>query len=344
MNERKYTPNGRDFKRYSPDKYDCIPLHKPGATQEIARKGQSVTIKTGKRPLHPGWTTIRYDARKVVAECIADRRNMGIRPRDGQLIIDIDIRHGGDDGFAELCQFVGDDFDSATYPTVRTGSGGRHVYMTIPKGLKVSDTLEGFPGVEFKGRGRQVLAAGCIHPDTGRPYVFEPGTDINKLPPAPVWLAELIRRPERPKGATDAPGGHISPARLAKALAGLNPEDFRDHDGWLQLMMAAHHASGGEARTEFVEWSRSDPEFSDMGDDIGRRWDSLHADRDDGVTVASLNRYLAEAKRNDLLLPTVSAADVFAADPIPFKPLEAEPPRWPRGESWFENRKGRRHV
>jgi hypothetical protein len=315
---------GDDFKKYSPKTFDAIPLHKPKATREIERKGETVLIKIGKRPLHPAWTTIKYDTKKVVAQCIADRRNMGIRPRDGQMIIDIDPRNGGDEGFADLCMTVAEEFDE--YPTVITGSGGRHVYMTIPAGVKVIDTIEGYPGVEFKGRGRQVLAAGSLHPETGKPYVFAPGSpDINELKPAPEALLQLIKRAPRPQTAN--PGGHITNHRLALALEGLNPEKFREHDDWLQLMMACHHATGGEGRHEFIEWSTNDPEFADMAEDIGRRWDSLHANRDDGVTVASLNRHLVAAKRNDLLLPTKSAKKDFAEDGIKFINEEKPEPK-----------------
>jgi hypothetical protein len=308
---------GDDFKKYNPKTFDAIPLHKPKATREIERKGESITVKIGKRPLHPAWTTMRYDSKKVVAQCIADKRNMGIRPRPDQMIIDIDPRNGGNEGWADLCETLGTDFDPTDFPCVTTGSGGLHLYMAKPPELKLRDTIEGHPGVEFKGAGRQVLAAGCLHPDTGKPYVFTPGhPDINTLPPAPKALLRLIKRAPRPKTAN--PGGHVTNHRLAMSLEGLNPEDFRDHDEWLQLLFACHHATGGEGRHEFIEWSTRDPEYAEHAEIIGRRWDSAHADRDDGVTVASLNRHLAKRKRNDLLLPTKSAKKDFAEDGLKF--------------------------
>lgn len=334
MGTRRNSPVGRDFKRYDPDLYDGIPLHRPRDKREIVRKGQSIMVKVGKRPLHPRWTSMRYDTRKVAARCIADERNMGIRPKPDQLIIDIDPRNGGDDGFAALCFELGDNFEPTDYSGVLTGSGGRHLYMAKPPILQVIDTLEGYPGVEFKASGRQVLAAGCIHPDTGRPYTFLKGhPPINILKPAPKALLRLIKRKPRPAGITE--GGHIKSYRLAAALAGLDPERFRDHEAWLQLMMACHHATGGAALQEFIDWSTLDSDYSDMADDIGRRWDSLHAERNDGVTVASLNRQLVKAKRLDLLLPTKSAADDFAESPIPFKP---EPQYSPEALQYFAER------
>src|SRR6185312_9028066 len=88
-----------------------------------------------------------------------------------QLVIDVDPRNGGTDGFVDLCLELG--IDPATWPRVVTGSGGSHYYMTKPAGLAIVDTLDGFPGVEFKSRGRQVVAAGSIHPDTGKFYAWD---------------------------------------------------------------------------------------------------------------------------------------------------------------------------
>lgn len=312
--------------------FGIIPLHEPTATRRIFRKGAAVLDKDGKPLVKPigkaprdkDWTTRLYEPAKVIRQCIANGWNIGGRIPEGWLVIDIDVRHGGDEGFANLCADFGLDPDA--WPCQRTGSGGRHYFLRIPKGRKISVTLKHddddpeesdefnpprYRGVEFKTIGTQIVAPGSIHPDGGvyQWDCFGDVPDVPGAPDTPAHLLEAITRPEREASAE--PGGHISNARLAASLEGLNPEDFRDHDEWLQLMMACHHATGGEGRQEFVEWSTSDPEYADAAEEIGRRWDSLHADRNDGVTVASLNRHLAKAKRNDLLLPERRAAKEF---------------------------------
>lgn len=104
----------------------------------------------------------------------------------------------------------------------------------------------------------------------------------------------------------------MPPERLADMLEGLDPEGYRDHARWLELMMASHHATGGEGREEFIAWSTSDPAFSGHGHAIGRRWDSLHADRAGRrVTERTLFKHLADAGRDDLI-PRPDAADDFA--------------------------------
>src|SRR3546814_20165080 len=74
------------------------------------------------------------------------------------------------------------------WPTVMTGSGGRHHYMIVPEGFLAMDSVADFPGIEFKGHGRQVVAPGSSHPNTGKPYVwiadeFAPSSSEARLAP-----------------------------------------------------------------------------------------------------------------------------------------------------------------
>lgn len=316
--------------------FAAIPLNKWDAKRTMKRNGVAVLGKDGKplrrelgkAPRDSNWTTRDYDSAAVIAECTAKGWNVGARIPDDWVVIDIDPRNGGDDGFANLCADF--DLDPDAWPCQRTGSGGRHYFLRKPAGVKLLDTLRHaddpeqpnefeprrYAGVEFKSVGRQIVAPGSRHPN-GKPYKWE-RSNLADAPDVPAGLLGAITRPVR---EASEGGGHITPAKLAAALEGLNPEDFREHEDWLQLMMAAHHATGGEGRTEFVEWSTADPEYADAGEEIGHRWDSLHADRDDGVTVASLNRQLVKAGRKDLLLPTESAVDAFDDD-IPFAPVD----------------------
>jgi hypothetical protein len=312
--------------------FAAIPLHKWDAKRTVKRNGVAVLGKDGKplrrelgkAPRDSNWTTRDYDSAAVIAECAANGWNIGARIPDDWVVIDIDPRNGGDEGFAKLCEDFGLDPDA--WPCQRTGSGGRHYFLRKPAGVKLLDTLQHdedpeqpnefdprrYAGVEFKSVGRQIVAPGSRHPN-GKLYKWE-RDNLADAPDVPAGLLGAIARPVR---EASEGGGHITPARLAAALEGLNPEKFRAHDDWLQLMMACHHATGGEGRQEFVAWSTADPEYADAADEIGHRWDSLHADRDEGVTVASLNRHLVKAERKDLLLPTESAADAFGDD-IPF--------------------------
>ena len=99
-------------------------------------------------------------------------------------------------------------------------------------------------------------------------------------------------------------------------LTHLDPGDFRDHDGWLTLMQACHHATAGDGRAEFVEWCTGDPAYADHGALIGIRWDSLHADADgDRVTYRTLHKIMRDSGAGDAIPRTPAADDFDDVDP-----------------------------
>lgn len=300
------------FSLYDPDEWTLIPLRRPTDVMHVPEKRRpdgtvipAHTRKDGKRPQHFNWTTRDYDTRAVLRRLQRNGwdRNVGVRLKANQLVIDVDPRNGGNEGFTDLCLELG--IDPSIFPRVVTGSGGSHYYMRKPADVRVLDTIDGFPGVEFKSKGRQVVAAGSVHPETMRHYVFASDSPpLSKLPDCPPHLLRLITRPQR---SVLADGGEANQEEIARALSGLDPTEFRNQKKWLSLMMACHHASAGEARHEFIEWSVSDPLYFDRAEEIGRRWDSLHKNIEDGVTVATLNHYLREANRPDLTIATAAA-------------------------------------
>jgi hypothetical protein len=299
----------KTYIRYKFSGLQLIPLHLWNA--ESKRRG--VVRQDGKRPLHDHWTTYQYGNAKVLAEAEKSGRNLGFRPDATHLVIDVDPRNDGIVGFDLLCAEIG--LDPKQYPLVVTGSGGFHLYMTKPADLPIRDTVEGFSGVEFKSKGRQLVAAGSIHPN-GNPYYFDdqhPRLE-DGLPAAPEALLRLIVREQRSAG-TGVGRGDYTQEQLAKALAPLDPTEFREHDKWLRLMMACHHATNGDGRHEFIEFSTLDPMYANDAEIIGRRWDSLHAQKDQGVTVATLNMILAEHDLGNLQARPTVADDEFEDDP-----------------------------
>lgn len=296
--------------------YELIPLHNHAYHDEHRGRRR----QRGKSPLHANWTRRRYRPEDQVAHMEAGD-NVGVRLRARDLVVDVDPRNFRDvwqdvDPFTELVLRLGIDPDE--FPTVVTGSGGLHIYMEKPEGASVRDSLDDFPGVEFKSLGRQVVAPGSVHPDTGRRYAWVEGSadDLGWLgaPTAPEALVDAIRRPE---GSASTGGGEVDQEELALMLDRLDPEDFRDHDRWLTLMQACHHATAGDGRQEFVEWCAGDPEYSDHGAVVGARWDSLHADNDGPrVTLRTLNKLLREAGAEDAIPRSAPEDD--------FEPVSAE--------------------
>lgn len=292
--------------------YELIKLHGP---DDLDQHGK----KIGKVPLK-GWRTAApmsvHEARQRMADggC-----NVGVRLRSCDLVVDVDPRNfkDGDDPVDRLQKDL--KFRLDDYPQVVTG-GGFHFYMRRPEGNDLSESVKEYPGIEFKSYGRQVVAPGSIHPDTGRPYRWDSLSEpLATVGDAPETLLGCLRKPER--GAS-ADGGELEPEQLAAMLDGLDPTCFRDQGAWLDLMMACHHATAGAGREEFVLWSAGDPQYSDHSQLVEKRWNSLNADRGGrSVTIRTLYKVLHIAGREDLI-PRTSAQEDFPDD---LPPDQTEP-------------------
>lgn len=300
VRRRALTPSFEDAAAYRRVRLDLIPLR-----------------PRDKVPADRRWQVRDYDHAATLERARRDGLNLGVRLPPDVVVVDVDPRNfaAGRDSLAEFVKDVG--LNLAAAPHTMTGNldhPGHHYWFRKPAEAMLLDTIEGYPGIEFKSFGRQVVAVGSTHP-TGGIYSWAPDSpSLHEMPDLPPRLVEMARRPER-KQAKGA--GEITPEQLAVSLKHIDASDFSEHEQWLQLMMACHHATDGEGRQEFIDWSTSDPQYSDHDWIVGRRWDSLHADRDGAVTIATLRKYLIEAGA-DIAPP--DAADDFevweAVEPV----------------------------
>lgn len=297
-----------------------------------------IPLKGGeKRPRDAGWQNQNYDAAKVVAKAIAGNSNVGLRLGPTDLVIDVDAKNGGLESLPRLVADFG--LNLSEYPCCDTGGGGHHYFLKLSPGVKVIDTHKKYPGIEFKSVGRQVVIAGSIHPATKNYYRWVAfGPDLADAPQAPAKLIEAIMRPLHDFKSSG--GGVHTPADVAAMLAGLDPLNFPDNGPWFDIMCACHHASGGDAREEFIAWSWSDPKFT--GDEsVGERWDLLHREKPGAITVRTLYKALSDAGKAALI--PKSKADAFEDDYSEDTPekkrqrfqtfkvhelLELPPPKW----------------
>jgi len=112
--------------------------------------------------------------------------NIGILTgeKSGIFVVDIDPKNGGDESIAELLK----DKQFPDTSTVRTGSGGSHIFFNYPD--EKIKTRRGFPGagIDICSNGGYVVAAPSIHPN-GTPYQW---TNNHHLSDAPQWLLDLL--------------------------------------------------------------------------------------------------------------------------------------------------------
>lgn len=161
--------------------------------------------------------------------------------------------------------------------------------------MAVLNEIAGYPGVEFKSLGRQVVAAGSVHPN-GRPYGLDDDVlalSLRDAPEATTALLDVIARPSVAASATGS--GEITPEQLERLLSKLDVTAYSGrHDDWLAIMMAAHHGTDGTGVDEFVAWSVGDADYAGDEDRIRGRWASLTI-KPGGITLATLLKALSDA-------------------------------------------------
>jgi hypothetical protein len=123
--------------------------------------------------------------------------------RAGFFVLDVDAGKGGLESLAALEQKHG--ALPATWTTL-TGGGGRHYYFRWP-GFPVSNSTGKLgQGLDVKGERGQVVAPPSRH-ESGNIYRWAEGRGPVEveIAPAPEWLLERLREPERKPAAAPAP-------------------------------------------------------------------------------------------------------------------------------------------
>ncbi len=130
----------------------------------------------------------------------------------GLVVLDVDPDHGGDDSLDALRR------DHGALPpcrTIRTGSGGRHLYFAHPGRLVRNDAGRRLgPGLDVRGDGGYVIAPPSRHA-TGGQYAVE--TDPALIPQLPGWLLEALRAAEPPRARFPQTAEVTAPSKWARA-------------------------------------------------------------------------------------------------------------------------------
>ncbi|HKQ50463.1 MAG TPA: phage/plasmid primase, P4 family [Phycisphaerae bacterium] len=166
----------------------------------LARRGWHVLpVGCDKKPLLKNWpreaTTDPERIRAWWGSCYRNAQ-IGVTTgaRSGIVVIDIDPRHDGDKGIAQLESQFG------TLPqtiTATTPGGGRHYYFCYPTGIEIRNAtkLGGAPGVDVRGEGGYVVAPPSIGAN-GRAYEWTSAIDVAAELPA-AWI-ELLSKKNKP--------------------------------------------------------------------------------------------------------------------------------------------------
>lgn len=129
----------------------------------------------------------------------------------GVIVVDLD-RKTGKDGVAELGRLAAEHGGIPRTRTVRTGSGGLHLYFRHPGGSVPNTAGKLGPGIDTRGDGGYVMAPGSGHASGGTYSVI---ADL-PIAPAPDWLLEMLQRvPQRSAPVATGERPEFPPASAA---------------------------------------------------------------------------------------------------------------------------------
>lgn len=120
------------------------------------------------------------------------RANIGIRTgsASGLFVLDLDVRHRGEDSLERLTRRHG---ALPVTLTAATPSGGRHFYFAMPDVALRNSAGVLDDGLDTRAEGGYVAAAPSVVSRVGT-YDWEHWTTPA---PVPSWLVKLLRKPER---------------------------------------------------------------------------------------------------------------------------------------------------
>ena len=118
---------------------------------------------------------------------------------NGLLVIDVDVKHDqgkyGDESLKALESELGE--LPETWVAI-TGSGGLHYYFRYPEGHDIRNSASQLAqDIDIRAQGGYVVAPPSVHPDTGRLYEWECGSDPEETPLAELpekWLQRLEKK------------------------------------------------------------------------------------------------------------------------------------------------------
>lgn len=230
MNPRSRRPIDAAFV-YAHRGWPVFPIHQPVSFQRRGvgcSCGRTDCASVGKHPRTPDGLKAATTEPDQIAEWWNRWPNAGVAIRTGAasglVVVDIDPDHGGDETLAIL------QVEHGPLPacrTIRTGSGGRHLYFAHPGHALPNTAGRLGSGVDTRADGGYVIAPPSRHRAGGSYKVASHG---QLLPELPTWILRSLQP---------------APPRMAPALSQL-----RDATAWAKAAVDGEldrlrHASEG---------------------------------------------------------------------------------------------------
>jgi len=305
-----------------------------------ASDGSIALNARGKKPVCEDWGNQRYSDEDI-DEYIKQGHNVAWKLGALDLVLDIDPRHDGDVGLARLEDRLSDTLKGRpfreVYPTVISGSGGYHFYMSLdfPTWMDYGCKFRKHPndrsldGVELLNKGFFASIPGSYHAKARRYYMWDTASPykMRRIKRAPTELLDLFRFEVKPATQSGKRPRILNEGQLQEVLSLLPVSEYRDYNEWFGLMCSCYHCTEGEGLDVFLEWSLSDPPYASHGSSITQRWMSLDkpasSTREIGSLIYELKKHVEDyelpaflrtsSARYDIIYEPVDASDLVAS-------------------------------
>lgn len=310
-----------------------------------------------KKPIGKQWSEAPVASLELLQATHARGNNLSVRLgepshlSDGSYlhVLDFDIRVSdlAEDAWAAFKRLF-PHIDPLSLPAVISGSGGesRHLYFTTSqpfrsKRLATSEGKHRGPDgtwhfdweIELFGTGKHVVMPPSIHPDTGKPYIWERPFPLDMLamglsptiPASEIERIGAIKDESLPYESREPLT--FSDGQIERILESIEVSDLH-YDDWLRIGQALHHQYGG-SKEGFDLWllhTKRSAKFT--GDRQVRemrriKWPSFGRYRGAPVTMASIVEWHKQANIKRLM-NMFDEEDETEAD-TPTLPAHAEP-------------------
>ncbi|MFF5188806.1 bifunctional DNA primase/polymerase [Streptomyces sp. NPDC000345] len=166
------------------------------AAVDLVRRGLAVFPLSpgGRRPAGSGWHVRCLTELSRVRAVWREGDNIGVGCRASRVVgLDLDVEGDGQAGLAALAARIGQDWPDTL--TVRTPSGGLHLYFRAPADCTIASLSGGRTGlgqgIDVRGPGRRsggyLIGPGSVV--NGTPYVISRDVPILELP---GWIADRL--------------------------------------------------------------------------------------------------------------------------------------------------------
>lgn len=241
------------------------------------------------------------------------------------IVIDVDARNGGLESYAALINDIPEVASAGLIVATGSGSGSKHLYFRAPEPpVSLLRHLPKYPGLDFQSGNSFVVGPESIHA-TGNKYEILHGS-VDEIDYAPQALIGVLTKPERHRTEYSGIVMDVSHQDIADMLSYINADC--DHETWVRIGMAIHHATGGTAFAVWDEWSSQGSKYPDQ-ETLETRWHSFGRSSMP-VTIGTLIHYAEDNgwKRpveftEDTTFPVIATAE---RDPLDTSDIDLHRP------------------